>query len=372
MNQFICTACRQTYPLQDPRWRCDCGSLLDIVFQPRFNLDKITARPSTMWRYREAIPIEQEANIISLDEGFTPLTQVSFAGRPVWLKQDHLFPTGSYKDRGAAVLISKVKELGIQAVVEDSSGNAGCAIAAYCALADIACDIFVPAEISAGKLAQIQFYGATLNKIVGTRADTAQAVLTAAEQIYYASHFWNPFFFQGTKTFAYEVCEQLNWQAPDVVVLPVGNGTLLLGVDIGFRELEQAGLVNQGPKLIAIQAENCAPLVQTAPDNKKISPSSQSTLAEGIAIADPIRGQQIMNVVQASGGHFLTVSEVEIKTSLHDMSRKGFYIEPTSAATTAGVAKYLSQVAEDEVIVSVLTGHGLKATEKMLKLIFSD
>ncbi|RMH70195.1 MAG: pyridoxal-phosphate dependent enzyme [Gemmatimonadetes bacterium] len=371
MNHLRCRTCGQTYNPNEPVWRCTCGGLLDLHFQAEFPLDRIQARPPDLWRYREALPLESDDHIIiiALGEGFTPLLPVWIGDKSIWIKQEHLFPTGSYKDRGAAMLISKSAELGISRVVEDSSGNAGCAVAAYCARAGMECDIYVPADTSAAKLAQIQMYGATLHKIAGSREDTARAVLMAAEQYYYASHSWNPFFFHGTKTFAYEVCEQLGWTAPDTIILPVGNGTLLLGVDIGMSELRNAGIIPQKPKLIAVQAAHCSPLAQRffKPDSEITSP--QPTIAEGIAIAEPIRGEQILDAVRNSGGTFITVSEDEIKTALIQMGTQGFYIEPTAAATIAGIQRYLATAPPDEVIVSVFTGHGLKATEKILKFL---
>ena len=370
MDQLICRACGKTYDLNHPVWQCTCGGLLDIEFTPVFDLERIRSRPPTLWRYREALPILRDENTITLGEGFTPLVPISFSGRRVWVKQDQQFPTGSYKDRGAAVLISKVKELGIQAVVEDSSGNAGCAVAAYCAAAGIDCQIYVPESTALGKLAQIRLYGADLKRIPGSREDTARAVMTAAEKTYYASHSWNPFFFHGTKTWAYEVVEQLGWQAPDTVILPVGNGTLLLGAAIGFNELHQAGLIRRIPKIVGIQAEGCAPLATAARQGLDYVPEIEKsdTLAEGIAIATPVRGMQILEAVQTSGGELLTVKDEEIVESLRAVSRRGYYIEPTSAAVTAGVAQYLRSAAQDERIVTVFTGHGLKATEKMMKL----
>ena len=152
MGKLVCTECNKEFSLEEKIWKCECGGLLDVDFQPHFPIDKILQRKPTMWRYREAIPIFEDKNIISFDEGFTPLLPVNFGDKPVWIKQDHLFPTGSYKDRGASVLISKVKELGITNVVEDSSGNAGCAIAAYCAKAEIECQIFVPEGTSGTKI----------------------------------------------------------------------------------------------------------------------------------------------------------------------------------------------------------------------------
>jgi len=371
MDQLICSNCSTTYALNEPIWRCtECGAILDLDFTPVFDLIKINGRPHNLWRYREAIPIKREASIVSFDEGFTPLLEVPFKGRPVWVKQDQLFPTGSYKDRGATVLITKMKELGIGSCVEDSSGNAGCAVAAYCARAGIACDIYVPHDTAQAKLAQIQLYGARLVRVPGSREDTAAAVMEAAQAWYYASHSWNPFFFQGTKTFAYEVCEQLGWRAPDVVILPAGNGTLLLGAQIGFMELHRAGLISQEPRLVAVQSEACAPLAQAWSQNLDKIPTihKQDTLAEGITIATPIRGRQIVQAVRRSGGEFITVSDAEVKTMLKSLCARGYYIEPTAAAAAAGVEKYLAQHPRDELVVSVFTGSGLKATEKMLAL----
>jgi len=371
MNQLICTRCQATYPLDAPRWKCECGGVLDIEFEAAFDLAKIEGRKPTMWRYREAIPVQDDANIVSLAEGFTPLVEVAFGDRPVLIKQEQLFPTGSFKDRGASVLVSKIKELGTREVVEDSSGNAGAAISAYCARAGIGCHIFVPEDTAAGKLAQIQLYGASLNRVPGNREDTARAALQAAEKFYYASHSWNPFFLHGTKTFTYEVCEQLGWKSPDTVILPVGNGTLLLGAYLGFNDLLSAGIIKKLPRIIAVQAENCAPLCRAFKENRdEISlTDKRETLAEGIAVAKPVRGKEIVAAVKKTGGDFITVSEEEIKEALKETCRRGYYIEPTAAATIAGIKKYLPQSRSDEVIVSAFTGHGLKATEKMLKLL---
>jgi threonine synthase len=371
LNQLVCLACHAAYPMNEPIWHCRrCGSLLDLQFESAIVPGKIQGRKPDLWRYREALPVGQDQNIITFGEGFTPLIQVNIGGRKVWIKQDQLFPTGSYKDRGATVLVSKMKELGVDYCVEDSSGNAGCAVAAYCARAGIACEIYVPADTSQAKLAQIQLYGARLVRVPGSREDTARAVMAAAENHYYASHSWNPFFFQGTKTFAYEVSEQLGWRSPDAVILPVGNGTLLLGAYLGFGELAQAGVISQAPRLIAVQSENCAPLALAWAQKLAAYPAieKKDTLAEGIAIAAPVRGNQIVAAVRQSGGAFITVNDREIKASLIAMARQGFYIEPTAAATTAGVEKYLAAYPGEELIVSVFTGHGLKATEKMSDL----
>jgi threonine synthase len=303
-----------------------------------------------------------------MGEGFTPLEEMELNGHRVFLKIDYLFPTGSYKDRGATVLVSKLRELGIQKVIEDSSGNAGSAIAAYCAKAGIECEIYVPESTSSGKLVQIRAYGATLKKVAGSREKTAEVAMEAASKIYYASHCWNPFFLHGTKTFAFEIWEQIGWKTPDALVLPVGHGTLLLGAYLGFKELKEAGKVERIPRLVGIQSTACDPLYQafkkgwreTLPIEKK------ETMAEGIAIANPVRGRQILEAIKETNGEILTVTEKEIVVALKEMSRKGHFIEPTSAATIAGLKKYLKN-SKKEVIISSLTGMGLKSTEKMLK-----
>ena len=370
MNDLICQQCQSAFPLNAPVWRCDCGGLLDIRLAPRFDRERISARPPTLWRYREALPIADDGCIASFGEGYTPLVEVEVAGRTVLAKQDHLFPTGSYKDRGAAMLVSKAAEIGVEHVVEDSSGNAGCAIAAYCARAGIACDIYVPEATSEAKLAQIRFYGARLHRIPGPREETARAALAAAETTYYASHSWNPFFFHGTKTFAFETCEQLGWQAPDTVVLPVGNGTLLLGCAIGFRELHEAGLIDTLPKLVGVQTAACAPLAAAfdAGSDQPQPVRPEATLAEGIAIAEPVRGPDILAAVRETAGCFIRVREDEVADAVRAVGRLGFYIEPTAAATVAGVKTYCADAPADERIVTAFTGSGLKSTAKMLKL----
>ena len=287
-----------------------------------------------------------------------------FFGRKILLKQDHLFPSGSYKDRGASVLISKIKELGIKTVVEDSSGNAGAAIAGYCAKANIRCHIYVPEKTSAEKLSQIEQYGAFLHKIRGNREKTAEAALKHARKTYYASHYWNPYFFQGTKTFIFEVVEQLGWRCPDALFFPVGNGTLLLGCYIGLQELRQEGVIDKLPKIIGVQAENCAPLAYSWKTHSHIKSYSvvKSTIAEGIAIKNPVRADDILDVVKKTNGTFITVTEKEISAALSYTIHNGYYIEPTSAVVIAGFKKYPLKKNED--VVVPLTGHGLKGKKR--------
>lgn len=333
-----------------------------MEYVSRFPVEEIERRPPNMWRYREALPIEHDRFIISMSEGFTPLIEEEIARRKVLIKQDHLFPTGSYKDRGASVLISYAKEYSIESLVEDSSGNAGCSISAYSARAGISCEIFAPEGTSERKLDQISSYGAKLRLIKGSREDTAKSILRSSRERFYASHTYNPVFLHGTKTFSFEICEQLGWKSPDTIVLPVGNGTLLLGASIGFYEMKSAGIINIVPKIIAVQSENCSPLVQ-AFNRRLVQPvavETKPTIAEGIAIERPVRGSQILRAVRDSGGRFLCVSEMEIIETRSEMARRGHFLEPTAAATIAGLKKYITSSDPGECIISVFTGHGLK------------
>ncbi len=366
--ELFCQETGKIYEAEDRRWRSESGAPLDIRFVPEINLDQVKARPPTMWRYREALPIAEDRHIVSVHEGFTPLVPYEIEGKRLLLKQEQLFPTGSFKDRGASLLISRALELGVDRVVEDSSGNAGAAVAAYAARAGIECDIYVPDATSPAKLAQIERYGARLHKIPGNREKTAEAAREAAEDHFYASHVWNPYFFQGTKTFAFEIWEQLGGRMPDAVILPAGHGTLLIGAFLGFQDLLMLGYIDCLPKLIAVQAANCAPLYRMWRDGLKAVPTIEDseTLAEGIAITRPTRAHQMLEILRATNGEVIVVSESEIENALLQICRQGLYVEPTSATAIAAWMKYPGT--EGETVVAPLTGHGLKSTEKMLKL----
>lgn len=364
-----CSRCGTVYGDSASRWRCDCGGVLDIEFAPLFHPDFLRDRSHDLWRYREALPVGTD--VVTLGEPTTPLVPVEFGARTLLIKQEQLFPTGSYKDRGAAILMTHLRDLGVSHVVEDSSGNAGCAIAAYAAHAGIACDIYVPVGTSPAKTAQVEAYGASLHHVPGTREDTARAAQEAATGTTYASHVYNPWFLQGTKTFAYEVVEDLGWAAPDTIVVPAGNGTMLLGASIGFSELKRAGVIDRVPRIVAVQAAACAPLAaafdRNLPDPAGVTVGD--TAAEGIAVASPARGAQILATVRASGGCFVAVTEQEITDSLDMCCAHGWFIEPTSAAVIAGALRYAAHASPEERIVTAFTGHGLKAAVKIAHLL---
>ncbi|WP_194924952.1 pyridoxal-phosphate dependent enzyme [Catenulispora pinisilvae] len=370
-----CPACDRDYPLPDLAWRCaTCQGVLDLAgFTPTFpDPTALSGRAPTLWRYAEALPLAEPA-AITLGEGMTPL--VTAPGRPdVRLKVDYLMPTGSFKDRGAVMLVALAQKLGVARLVADSSGNAGTAIAAYAARAAIACDVYVPAATSPGKVAQLRAYGATVHQIPGSREDTADAAAEAADRpgTLYASHVYNPYFFHGTKTYVFELWEQLGGRLPHTLVLPVGNGTLVLGAYIGARELLAAGLIDRLPRIAAVQAAPCAPLAQAfragQPVPAPIVP--EPTVAEGIAIARPARGAQILEAIFTTGGAITTVTDDQVNAAHAALARAGLYVEPTGAACWAALSAGLIDVPEpassrdlpdSPSAVAPLCGSGLKS-----------
>ena len=357
--EFVCSACGNSFPLNTRLWRCPCGGYFNIRNPKPFLPTKIGRENLSLWRYKEMLPDVGE--IISMGEGMTPIVEAEWKGMPVYLKLEYLSPTGSFKDRGTAVLVSFVKGLGIKEVVEDSSGNAGASLAAYAARAGIKARIFVPAHASPAKKAQIAIYGAELVEVEGPREEASKAVRQEAEKgCYYASHYYNPLILEGMKTAAYEIWEQLG-RAPDAVVLPVGHGTLLLGLYQGFRDLLKAGLIDQIPALYGVQAKNCSPLFEASRlgIEEIAGYVPKPTVAEGISIARPLRAKEILQAVRETGGGILAVEEEEILKARKELAQKGFFAEPTSAV--AGAA--LDQLAHlsGKTIVVILTGSGLKS-----------
>ncbi|HEY7357996.1 MAG TPA: threonine synthase [Ktedonobacterales bacterium] len=352
---LLCSACGRAHDPASLLWRCPCGGLLDVAdFETRFLLERIRERPPTFWRYLEALPFAPDSTIwqaVTMGEGCTSLIPLAPETPNVLLKVDYMMPTLSFKDRGAAVLVAHARELGVQRMIADSSGNAGTAIAAYAARAGIACDVYVPASASTKKLRQIAAHGAVVYAIPGSREDTAAAAIAAVEreQVFYASHVYHPFFFQGTKTYAYEIWEQLG-RAPDVLVLPVGNGTLVLGAYYGFRDLLHAGLIERLPRILAIQAEGCAPLAQAFARGDEVAAPviNTGTAAEGIAIAAPARSAQILAAVRDTRGLIITVSDAAIEEARAHLARRGFYVEPTAAAPYAGLVEYIDRYLDEQ------------------------
>jgi threonine synthase len=301
--------------------------------------------------------------IVSLGEPETPVVEAVFDELPVLVKLEGALPTGSFKDRGSRVVATALRDSGVDRAVIDSSGNAGASLAAYCARAGVQCDVYAPSSASPAKLAQIEAYGARTIRVPGTREDVAVAAREASEESAYAAHAWTPWFLLGTAAFAREAFGQLG-AMPDAVVVPVGAGTLLLGIARGFQALERGGA--KRPRLYGVQSTACAPLVAGFETDAVEPPDivAGNTAAEGIKISHPPRGRQILAAVRVSGGGFVAVDDDELWDAFRRLGRMGFFVEPTSAAAFAALAKL--PLDASETILVPATATGLKAVDPIL------
>ncbi|MCP5453453.1 MAG: pyridoxal-phosphate dependent enzyme [Spirochaetaceae bacterium] len=373
---YVCPACGATYSLSSMAFRCRCGGLLDLApFEPRFD-PRSSGGERSIFRYVGAMPPfagaerawESARRRVTMGEGLTPTVPFDPADPELLVKVDYAMPTLSFKDRGAAVLVAAALAAGATRLIQDSSGNAGAAVAAYAARAGLGCDIYAPASTSPRKVAQIEAYGARAVLVPGSREDTAAAALEAAERgardgsAFYASHVYNPLFYQGTKTYVYELYESLGG-LPDTLYVPLGNGTLLLGAYYALRDLRSLGLIGSYPRLVAVQAERCAPVYRAyAAGRSSVDPvRNEGTEAEGIAIAAPLRGGQALAAVRELGGEIVTAPEAGLEPAKEAAAARGFYIETTSAACLAAYLERKARGVDDGRAALPLCGSGLKS-----------
>jgi threonine synthase len=364
MSAFKCSSCGEKYGLDTTLPRCRCGGLFDIDHAgPSFSLELVDRDEWSIFRYRRFMPLDNELwRALSLGEGLSPVVRLD--GRTL-LKMDYMMPTLSFKDRGAAALIWLCKTIGVRQVVQDSSGNAGNAVAAYCAKAGIACEIFVPEATSPKKIAMIRAHGAKVTVVRGTRDQTADACREQVEREghYYASHVYNPFFYEGTKTYLYEIYEQRK-KLPENFIIPLGNGTLFLGVMQALAELKAAGAIAAYPRIYAVQSERCAPFKAAVDGGLSSVPAVivSQTMAEGIAIGRPMRGDAILKLIYAHGVRVITAKEDRILAAREALAHKGIYAEHTSAANYAAYLELMegSDAPDGDTIIPVC-GAGLKS-----------
>ena len=363
--QVVCDQCRQSAEFQPSQFRCACGGAWEPEEKDDFDPGWMDKDANSVWRYKRLLGIQEVEKPLSLGAGWTPLVDVDWDGGETRFKLEYIAPTGSFKDRGVEVEVNYLKAVGVEHVVEDSSGNAGASMAAYAACTNLKASIYAPDRSSPAKLAQIQVYGAELRKIPGPRIEATRAVLKAVEDgAVYASHAYNPVYLLGQQTVAWEIWEQLGRKAPDAVVIPVGQGGLFLGAWLGFSRLLRAGLIAKLPRLYAAQPEILAPIAESFKngdeDVKEITPTAKS-LAEGLAIVKPVRGRRILQALRESGGAGLTVSEDEIRSAYHRLARNGLFAEPSSAVAAAAIAQVREKLGSNALIVAALTGSGLKS-----------
>jgi len=366
--RLCCTRCGSVGDWPTDRWACACGGPRELIDLPNFAPNSLAPREPGLWRYRAMLPLPSVTAPVTLGEGLTPLIPGVWDGVDVRWKLEYLNPTGAFKDRGTALVVNDIVARGVDRVVEDSSGNAGASLAAYAARAGIHVRIFVPAHASPAKRAQIATYGAELVLVPGPRIEATRAAEEAATRgAVYASHVWHPLTLVGMATIAWELWEHLGGRGPDWFVTPVGQGSLLLGVWRGFQALFAAGLVDRLPRLVAAQAERCAPLAaaMVAGHEEAAAVSPESTIAEGVAIVKPVRSRALLQALRESRGLAPVATEEEIVQARTRLAGMGIYVEPTSATAAAVLPQVRPRLSPGETVVVALTGSGLKSPPKL-------
>jgi threonine synthase len=372
ITSFHCATCGRSYRADRPVWRCDCGGHLNLASGRGFARGTIVATDASLWRYAAALALAGPPRV-SLGEGWTPLVRRTWRGAEIHFKLESQMPTGSFKDRGTAVMLNHLIEVGVGPIHEDSSGNAGASLATYAAAAGVPCRIYVPVSAPRAKLVQIAVTGADVRRVAGTRQDATDAALAAVGESFYASHNWQPFFVEGTKTLAFEVWEQLGFQVPDNILVPTGYGSNILGLARGFDELARGGEITAQPRLFAVQAANCAAFAAawSAGLDCFIPFAAEPTIADGIATPKPVRMAEVLASLRGSRGGVVSVPEEEIAPALDGLGQIGLFVEPTAATVGAALTSLLSDgtITTDQTTVAVLTGSGLKAADRIAELL---
>ncbi len=360
------------YPLDVPRWCSDDRTPLLVTPLSGMSRDDIETTTRSIWRYRAALPVDI-ARPITVGEGCTPLVQREWGDHRPFFKLEWFSPTGSFKDRGSSVMLSFLRQIGVDAVLEDSSGNGGSSIAGFGAAGGMRVKIFAPAYTSPAKIAQVRAYGADVQLVEGPREESGAEAIRQSDRTFYASHNWQPFFLEGTKSLAYELWEDFHFAAPDNVVMPVGAGSSFLGCHIGFRELLAAGQIKKMPRLFAAQPLNCSPIDASfeAGVDTTTPRDVRPTIAEGTSIKHPLRLRQIIAALRESGGRTVAVREDEIVGALRQLARQGLFVEPTCATAVAALDKLIAAgtIAAGEATVVIITGTGLKAASTVADLV---
>nr|WP_314806806.1 pyridoxal-phosphate dependent enzyme [uncultured Selenomonas sp.] len=330
---FYCEHCKKEYPIATHSYLCECGGLFRL--------------------YRSAMDAGDRHEAVTLGETETPLLPLVIEGSRFYLKMEDRQPTGSFKDRGAKRLIGELAYLGIDRVAIDSAGNAGAAVAAYAAAAGMACRVYVPDDISAERVRQITAYGAEVVRVPNGRMNAGSTLRAELGSDYYASHVYNPLFADGIKSMAYEIYHQLGDAVPDYIFVPIGNGSLLLGLYQGFAELGRL------PHFVGVQSTKCAPVVEAFHDLPETP--RKNTIAETIRVGAPQRLEDILKALRRSGGDAVAVEDSDILKAAKKLNRRGIYAELTAAAALAGARAFFADGMPDNYrTVIPVPGSGLK------------
>jgi threonine synthase len=375
--ELRCIECGAPHDMARPAYSCSkCGNLLEVKLDIRSSKERLAkanrlSRPLSVWRYKELIPVGDRASIYSLSEGGTQLIRCSHLAeelrlKNLWIKFEGTNPTGSFKDRGMTVGITKAKELGMKTVTCASTGNTSASLSAYAGLAGLKCVVLIPeGKVALGKLAQAMMHGATVVSVKGNFDQALEVVMKSSERLgMYVLNSVNPFRIEGQKTAAYEICDQLG-KPPEYLYIPVGNGGNSAAYWKGFAEFEALGIVHCHPIIRGIQAEGAAPVAHLFErGSKELEPVKKpETVATAIRIGNPANWKKTVRAIKESGGYASTVTDQQILWAQKSMATlEGIFAEPAGAAAVAGLKKdiELGKIDKSAEVVCVSTGHGLK------------
>ncbi len=381
VSHLECSKCQKTFESETVHQLCECGAPLLVRYDLKkvskaFTKKDMVGRKPDLWRYSELLPVRNPENIVSLGEGMTPTIKLDHVGKEyglanLYMKDEGLIPTGTFKARGAAVGVSRAKELGIKALAMPTNGNAGGAWAAYCAPAGIKSVIVMPKSAPSINRKECGVLGADLYLVNGLISDAGKIVARAVSKYgwFDASTLKEPYRIEGKKTMGLEIAEQFNWNVPDVILYPTGGGVGLIGIYKALRELQEMGWIGEKmPRLVAVQAEGCAPIVKAWKEGRKDSEfwNDAQTVAFGITVPKALGDFLVLEGIYSTGGCAISVSDQELLDAEHLVAGKeGVFICPEGAATLAAAKKLLDEgwIKSDETVVALNTGTGLKYPE---------
>ena len=378
-----CVKCGREYEAVPNLTNCECGGILDIIYdydyiKTNLTKEKLAAREDrSMWRYRELLPVEETTPNTPLRVGWSPLYEADRLARELgiaklWVKDDGQNPTASLKDRASAMAVAKAQEAGAKVIACSSTGNAASSLAGNAAAAGLKTYIFVPSRAPKGKVAQLMTFGATVVSVQGSYEDTFELSKQAIDRWgwYNRNAAINPYLSEGKKTVGLEIMEQLNWEVPDYIAISVGDGCTIAGLWKGLKDLYAIGFIDKLPRLISAQAEGCCPLNRAIANNEDWYPMEENTLADSIAVGVPRNADKALMAIRESNGIVVNVSDEEIMAAQKLLGRTcGVFGEPAGVTGTAGIKKLCEQgkLPKDAKIVSVVTGNGLKDVANAIK-----
>jgi threonine synthase len=373
----VCVACGAEHEAAKDTYTCKkCGGVLEIVFdydyiKSQISREKLATRKDfSMWRYLELLPVEEGSRLCPLRAGWSPLSKAEKLSEMLglenlYIKDDGLNPTASLKDRASAIAVTRAFRAGKGTVSCSSTGNAASSLAGAASAMGLASVIFVPERAPAGKVTQLLLFGATVVSVKGNYEQTFRLSAGAIEKYgwYNRNAAINPYLSEGKKTVSFEIAEQLGFNAPDYVAVSVGDGCTIAGVWKGFKDLYACGLIDRLPRLVSVQASGCCPINRAAAANAPIQWMDENTLADSIAVGAPRNGDKALAAIRESNGIVINVSDEDILAAMRLLGKSaGVFGEPAGVAGTAGLIKAAERklIPHDAVVVSIVTGNGLK------------